>query len=365
MQSNGGIDTFESTKNIPLTMIESGPTSGVLGAAELGKLINEKNIISLDVGGTTAKCSLIENGNVKINTNYWIEKNRLSAGYPVMLPVVDIVEIGNGGGSIAWVDDYNKLHVGPQSTGADPGPVSYCKGGSLITTTDANLITNMINKNFFCGGEVEADMNSVNKHIEPLTKKLNFTKDEAARGIIRIANNNMINALKLVSVNKGYDPRDFTLIAFGGGGGMHATSLAKELNIPKVIIPVNSSVFSAWGMLMSDLRRDYILTKLTTMNEESINVLNQPFSKMEQEATDSFKKENISKDLISFQRYGSFRYLGQDHSVEIPLENSNYNETHIKTIVSEIIISVSNVFPSLYWVLKPSTKYCSTYRLKK
>ena len=153
-------------------------------------------------------------------------------------------------------------------------------------------------------------MNSVNKHIEPLTKKLNFTKDEAARGIIRIANNNMINALKLVSVNKGYDPRDFTLIAFGGGGGMHATSLAKELNIPKVIIPVNSSDFSAWGMLMSELRRDYILTKLTTMNEESINVLNQTFSKMEQEATDSFKKENISKDLISFQRFDLIVFLG-------------------------------------------------------
>ena len=125
MQSNGGIDTFDATKSIPLTMIESGPTSGVLGAAELGKLIGENNIISLDIGGTTAKCSLIENGNVKINTNYWIEKNRFSAGYPVMIPVVDIVEIGNGGGSIAWVDDYKKLHVGPQSAGADPGPAAY------------------------------------------------------------------------------------------------------------------------------------------------------------------------------------------------------------------------------------------------
>ena len=129
-------------------------------------LINQKNIITLDVGGTTAKCSLIENGNVKINTNYWIEKNRLSAGYPVMLPVVDIVEIGNGGGSIAWVDDYNKLHVGPQSAGADPGPVSYGKGGTSITTTDANLIANRINQKFFCGGEIKADMESVNKNIE-------------------------------------------------------------------------------------------------------------------------------------------------------------------------------------------------------
>jgi len=335
MQSNGGIDTFESTKNIPLTMIESGPTSGVLGAAELGKLINENNIITLDVGGTTAKCSLIENGNVKINTNYWIEKNRLSAGYPVMLPVVDIVEIGNGGGSIAWVDDYNKLHVGPQSAGADPGPVSYGKGGKSITTTDANLITNRINQKFFCGGTIEADMKSVNKNIESLSKKLKFSDEETARGIIRIANNNMINALKLVSVNKGYDPREFTLVAFGGGGGMHATSLAKELNIPKVIIPVNSSVFSAWGMLMSDLRRDYILTKLTTMNKEAKDVLNKTFAEMEIKASNSFKKESISKDLITFKRYGSFRYLGQDHSVEIPIENIDFDESSIEKIVHD------------------------------
>jgi len=171
MQSNGGIDTFESTKKTPLTIIESGPTSGVLGAAEIGKLIGVKDIIALDIGGTTAKCSLIENGNVKINTNYWIEKNRTSAGYPVMLPVVDIVEIGNGGGSIAWVDDYKKLHVGPQSAGASPGPVSYGKGGKNITTTDANLFTKRINPSYFCGGEVNADIKSVDKHISTLSKK--------------------------------------------------------------------------------------------------------------------------------------------------------------------------------------------------
>ena len=313
-------------------MIESGPTSGVLGAAELGKLIGENNIITLDVGGTTAKCSLIENGNVKINTNYWIEKNRLSAGYPVMLPVVDIVEIGNGGGSIAWVDNFNKLHVGPQSAGADPGPVSYGKGGKSITTTDANLITNRINPNFFCGGAIKADMESVKKYSNNLSEKLKFSNTELARGIIRIANNNMINALKLVSVNRGYDPREFTLVAFGGGGGMHATSLARELNIPKVIVPVNSSVFSAWGMLMSDLRRDYILTRLLTMDKNALGILNETFNKMENDALKSFEKENILKDKITFKRFGSFRYLGQDHSVEIPLKNEEYSDKSIDEI---------------------------------
>ena len=334
MQSNGGIDTFDATKATPLTMIESGPTSGVLGAAELGKLIGENNIISLDIGGTTAKCSLIEEGNVKINTNYWIEKNRFSAGYPVMLPVVDIVEIGNGGGSIAWVNDHKKLHVGPQSAGANPGPVSYGKGGTSITTTDANLFTNRINPNYFCGGEVKADINSVNKNIRILSEKLQLTDKETARGIIRIANNNMINALKLISVNKGYDPRDFTLVCFGGGGGMHATSLALELNIPKVIIPVNSSVFSAWGMLMSDLRRDFILTKLTTINTKSINSINSTFQLMEKEAVTNFKNENINESEIVFQRYGSFRYLGQDHSVEIQLPNGTYKDADTNNIIN-------------------------------
>ena len=334
MQSNGGIDTFESTKKTPLTIIESGPTSGVLGAAEIGKLIGVKDIIALDIGGTTAKCSLIENGNVKINTNYWIEKNRTSAGYPVMLPVVDIVEIGNGGGSIAWVDDYKKLHVGPQSAGASPGPVSYGKGGNSITTTDANLYTKRINPSYFCGGEVNADIKSVDKHISTLSKKLKLTKIETARGIIRIANNNMTNALKLISVNKGHDPRDFTLVAFGGGGGMHATSLAMELNIPKVIIPINSSVFSAWGMLMSDLRRDFILTKLNKMDIDSLSSINETFKTMETKAISNFKKEKLQKNSIQFQRYASLRYLGQDHSVEVLLPSGKYDKKELNKILT-------------------------------
>ena len=334
MQSNGGIDTFDSTKKTPLTIIESGPTSGVLGAAEIGKLIDVKDIIALDIGGTTAKCSLIENGNVKINTNYWIEKNRTSAGYPVMLPVVDIVEIGNGGGSIAWVDDYKKLHVGPQSAGASPGPVSYGKQGKNITTTDANLYTRRINPSYFCGGEINADIKSVDKYLTALSKKLKLSKMETARGIIRIANNNMTNALKLISVNKGHDPRDFTLVAFGGGGGMHATSLAMELNIPKVIIPINSSVFSAWGMLMSDLRRDFILTKLNKMNLESLKSINETFSNIESKAIANFKKEKLQKNKIQFQRFASLRYLGQDHSVEVPLPNGKYGKNELSKILS-------------------------------
>ncbi|MDQ1184045.1 hydantoinase/oxoprolinase family protein [Agrobacterium larrymoorei] len=199
MQSNCGVDSVEAVKAIPITMVESGPASGFWGAAELGRIIGEPNVLALDIGGTTAKCSLIENGQVKIKTDYWIERNRTSAGYPIMVPVVDLVEIGNGGGSIAWVDDFDKLHVGPQSAGASPGPAAYGRGGMNATTTDANLVLGRINPDYFCGGSVVADISALNAAMTPLAERLGTSIKDVARGIVRIANSNMVNALKLVS----------------------------------------------------------------------------------------------------------------------------------------------------------------------
>ncbi len=189
-------------------------------------------MLALDIGGTPAKCALIENGKVTIKTDYWIERDRSSAGYPIMVPVVDLVEIGNGGGSIARVDDFGKLHVGPQSAGAMPDPAAYGKGGQAATTSDANLWLGRINRDYFCGGEVTADMAAAQAALDRVGARLGVDTDEAARGIVRIANNNMINALKLISLNRGYDPRDFTMVAFGGGG-MHAVALAQELGLEK------------------------------------------------------------------------------------------------------------------------------------
>jgi N-methylhydantoinase A len=295
MQSNCGVDSLESVSRIPITMVESGPASGFWGAAELGKLINEPNVIALDIGGTTAKCSLIENAQVRIMTNYWIERDGKSAGYPIMVPVVDLVEIGNGGGSIAWVDDYSKLHVGPQSSGAIPGPAAYGKGGIEATTTDANLMLGRINKDYFCGGAINADMESAKSALTKVGDKLGTTAEEAARGIIRIANNNMVNALKLVSLNRGFDPRDFVLVAFGGGGGMHAVALAQELGVKKVIIPAAASVFSAWGMMMSDLRRDHFVTHLVDLTEGAASDIESVFSSVELQAIEQFQTEGIDK----------------------------------------------------------------------
>jgi N-methylhydantoinase A len=332
MQSNCGVDSVEKTREVPITMVESGPASGFWGAAELGRLIGESNVLALDIGGTTAKCSLIEGGHVKIVSDYWIERNRTSSGYPVMVPVVDAVEIGNGGGSIAWVDDFGKLHVGPQSAGAVPGPASYGRGGTEATTTDANLALGRINPDYFCGGEIHADMGAVDRALGAVASRLGVDPTEAARGVVRIANNNMINALKLVSLNRGYDPRDFTLVAFGGGGGMHAAALAAELGIRKVVVPRAADVFSAWGMLMSDLRRDYFVTRLTSLVPENAGALGALLAEITGSALAQFAREGIEPEQVRFLRYGKLRYENQEHGVEVLLPEAEMDEAAIGEI---------------------------------
>jgi len=340
MQSNCGVDSLDSVSKIPITMVESGPASGFWGAAELGKLIGEKNVLALDIGGTTAKCSLVENGEVKIKTDYWIERDRTSAGYPIMVPVVDLVEIGNGGGSIAWVDDFGKLHVGPQSAGAMPGPAAYGRGGDKATTTDANLWLGRINRDYFCGGEIDADMAAAEKAIRAVGEKLGIDADEAARGIVRIANNNMVNALKLVSLNRGHDPRDFTLVAFGGGGAMHAVALAEELGVKKVVVPAGASVFSAWGMMMSDLRRDYFVTQLADLKKGAAAGIEAVFAESEERARRQFAAEGVDAAKVRFLRYGKFRYQNQEHTTEVLIEGG--------TITDEGLAAIESAFHETY-----------------
>jgi N-methylhydantoinase A len=333
MQSNCGVDTVKSARQIPITMVESGPASGIWGAAALGRLIGELDVIAIDIGGTTAKCGLITGGEVKLNTNYLIERSETSAGYPVTVPVVDLVEIGQGGGSIAWVDEFKRLHVGPHSAGAVPGPVSYGTGGTEATTTDANLALGCINPHYFCGGTIEADMGAVGRALDGLAATLEISRQQVARGIVRIANNNMVNAIKLISVNRGHDPRDFTLIAFGGGGGMHICALARELNIKKVVIPKQSSVFSAWGMLLSDLRRDYLLTQIVELETPGAAAqLDADLGQLEEQALQEFEAENIDRARVHFLRYGRCRYQNQEHSVEIILPNGEITDEQLDAI---------------------------------
>jgi N-methylhydantoinase A len=331
MQSNGGTTTFGQAKEIPINMVESGPVAGIYGAAVLGEMIGEENIIAFDIGGTTAKCSLINKGKVKVSTDYYIEKNERSAGYPIKVPVVDIVEIGNGGGSIAWIDEGGSLKVGPQSAGALPGPVAYGQGGTEPTTTDANLVTGRLSPENF---DYEVNLDSVkNAIIAKVSKQYNLSVEEGALGIIRIANSNMLNALKLISVRKGYNPREFTLVAFGGGGSMHAPALAKELGVKKVVVPVASSVFSAWGMLMTDLRHDYIQTFIKRLNEIDVKQLNKEWTKLESKATAQYQDEGVKADRVMFSRFADMRYLGQEHTVKVPIPEGELTEDTIKEVV--------------------------------
>lgn len=329
MQSNCGVDTVAHAREIPITMVESGPASGFWGAAELGRLIGEPNVLALDIGGTTAKCSLIKDGQVSIKTDYWIERDRESAGYPIMVPVVDLVEIGNGGGSIAWIDDFDKLHVGPQSAGASPGPAAYGNGGTHATTTDANLVLGRINKDYFCGGELVADMAATGRALDPLAGKLGLSHEEIARGIVRIANDNMVNALKLVSLSRGHDPREFTLVAFGGGGAMHAVALAQELGMKKVVIPRGASVFSAWGMTMSDLRRDLFANRFIEMYREgAIAEAQVLLDELSAAALAQFAGEDIAPERVKLKVQCKLRYQNQEHSVEVPLHDTESLTSH-------------------------------------
>jgi N-methylhydantoinase A len=256
-----------------------------------------------------------------------------------MVPVVDLVEIGNGGGSIAWVDDFGKLHVGPQSAGAVPGPAAYGKGGTGATTTDANLWLGRINRDFFCGGEVVADMDAAEAALRRVGDKLGVGVDEAAEGIIRIANNNMVNALKLVSLNRGHDTRDFTLLAFGGGGGMHAVALGQELQVRKVIIPNAASVFSAWGMMMSDLRRDYFVTRLVDLAPGAAETIEEVFAAAEARARDTFAAEGVDPERVTFLRSGKFRYQNQEHTTEVVIDG---------TVTDDRLAAIAEAFHAAY-----------------
>ena len=237
MQSSAGTGSAAAARARPIALVESGPAGGVAGAARIGERIGEPNLIYLDIGGTTAKCSLVEDATAPTTTEYRIEWRPDWAGYPVMVPVVDIVEIGAGGGSIARVDAGGSIVVGPQSAGADPGPAAYGRGGTEPTVTDAKLVAGVLAPEYFLGGRLEVQPELAREALRRLGEPLGHEVAALANGIIRLADANMISALKLVSVQRGRDPRDFALLVGGGGGGMHGAALGAELEVRKVIVP--------------------------------------------------------------------------------------------------------------------------------
>lgn len=326
MQSNGGVSSFEMASRTPINLVESGPVGGIIGATAIGKLLGEPNIITLDIGGTTAKSSLVEHSTVRLTGDYFIERTPTTAGYPIKVPVVDIIEIGAGGGSIAWIDQAGALKVGPRSAGAEPGPAAYGRGGTEPTVTDANIIIGRINPEYFLGGNIRIDIERAHAAVSTIAQPLGVSIEEAALGIIRIANANMIHLLKLVSVRQGRDPREFAIVAFGGGGSMHASSLARDMHIPRVIVPPAPAHFSAWGMLVSDLRHDLVQTKLMRTGQMEMAEFNAAWHELEEKVHEIFTDERVEPKDVILARSADMRYLGQEHTVNVPIPGGEVDE---------------------------------------
>jgi N-methylhydantoinase A len=319
MQSNGGVMTSTVARNMPIAMVESGPAAGAIGASQLAGLIGYENVIAYDMGGTTAKTAIITGGMPETTDTYAVLER------PILLPVTDLREIGAGGGSIAWIDEAGALHVGPQSAGAAPGPACYKGGGTEPTVTDANLHLGFLNPDYFLGGEMDIAPELAREAVGKIASHYDISVDEAALGIIRIVNTNMSALLQSITVKRGYDPREFALVAFGGAGPIHAAAIAQEMNIPTVIVPLNSGVFSAWGMLMADLRHDFALTHIQAVDEAEVGQINAMFKDLESRLREIFKQENVPDEDIVVTYEMDLRYLGQEHSLTVAVPG-NFTE---------------------------------------
>jgi len=322
MGSNGGVLSPQHSAAAPILLVESGPVGGCIGASAYAKALNIENIIAFDMGGTTAKCALVTDGDFDVESVYYA--GGYGRGIPIRAPVVSIVEVGTGGGSIAWLDEQRQLHVGPRSAGSNPGPVAYKRGGTEPTVTDANLILGRLDPARFQGGEMALDVHAAEGAISSrLAGPLGYEGREGilklASGILSIASVVMGEAIKRITVQRGRNPGDFALLAYGGGGPLHSVDLARELAIPLVIIPSEAGNFSAIGMLLADIRRDETRTFRRVLDAEAMLGIQRIFSEIE-----SGLAGEISRDfgdvVVEFERTLEMRFVGQYHTVRVPLE---------------------------------------------
>ena len=343
MQSNGGVLTFGAASEKPVFMVESGPAAGVIAASYLGNTLGSPNVLSFDMGGTTAKTGLVRKGTPTITKDYEVGvaaggtgTGVQGAGYPIRTPVIDLVEIGAGGGSIAWVDSGGILRVGPQSAGADPGPVCYGRGGEDPTITDANLVLGRLDPEYFLGGKMKLDVEGATKAIESkCAKPLGLDLLEVALGIVEIANTAMVNALRRISVQRGYDPREFMLVAFGGAGPVHANRLADQLEIPKTLIPMSPGITSATGLLVTDLKHDYSNTLIQPIDELDLSAIENTYVGMETQGRTALSNEGMEENSIRFIRQVDVRYIGQSYELGIVVEPGKFDGVRRDQILEE------------------------------
>jgi len=341
MQSDGGIATKNVVSKKPVSMVESGPAAGVIASAFYGKILGINNILSFDMGGTTAKAGAIKEAKPEIVSEYEVagkvHSGRIvkGSGYPVRYPFIDLAECSAGGGTIAWVDEGKALQVGPISAGAEPGPACYGRGGKQPTVTDANVVLGRLNPKYMLGGKMEIYPKLSEKAIlKDVCGRIHLEPIEAAAGIIKIANSAMAKILRIVSVERGHDPRDFVLMCFGGAGPMQGCALAEELRIGKIIVPLNPGLFSAYGLLAADFRNNLVKAIMKLVDEVDVKKVEAVFQKLEFQGASLLEKQRVPKVNMHFIRQMDLRYFGQSYELTIPTSKPFTKEILHQTVES-------------------------------
>ena len=341
MGSSGGVLDIQECLRMPAMVVESGPAAGVIAAAQAGRQLGRPNLLSFDMGGTTAKASVILNHEVVVTADYevggaanarrWLQ----GTGHPIRVPVIDLAEVSSGGGSIAWVDPGGSLKVGPHSAGADPGPAAYGAGGTRPTVTDADVILGWLDRDALLGGGLKIDLPAAEKAMAEVGGPLGMSIQDAAARINRVVNSNMAQALRIVSVERGHDPREFSLIAFGGAGPVHAVALAEELAIPEVIIPPAPGAFSALGLVATDLKRDYARTLYADLESVAPERVAEAFSAMEAAGRTMLNEAGIPADRQVLRRMADVRYRRQAYELTLPVEEGPMTRSMLDRLAAD------------------------------
>jgi len=328
--SNGGLMSIDESMEFPVKTALSGPAAGVVGAQFITDMIDEKDLITVDIGGTSTDISLVVNG------KFTASDEKTISGYPVRIPSIDISTIGAGGGSIGWIDSGGILKVGPQSAGANPGPACYMLGGENATITDARVVLGHLNNETLLAGRLPIDADLSFKAVQKLADKIGMDVYETAKGIVSVSNANIIREIKNVTVEKGYNPSEFCLVPFGGSGPLHAAELIEELMIEKSLIPKAPGLLAAYGLLTEDMRRDFVQTHVMNCEGGFYEVLEKEFRQLEAEAENWFNKEGINKEKRSLEYFLDMRYQGQNHEIRVPFSfDDSSDENSVRKAFTE------------------------------
>ncbi len=326
MQSNGGITTSNLARERPVLTLNSGIVGGVIGTKSLAAELGIRNAIGTDMGGTSFDVSIIVDGDYRAQPMLSISTPASGDHtYPILMPTLDTHAIGAGGGSIAWIDQGGGLHVGPISAGADPGPAGYGHGGREATVTDANIVLGRLRPATFLGGRFTIYPELSAESVERVADQVGADLQRTAEGIVTIAVTNMANAIRTMTVDRGIDPRDFTLVSFGGAGSLHASLIARELGIPTVVVPPSPGNFAAWGLLCADVKHDYYQTFVAPLDNVDLSRLEREFGELEEMARATLQREGLAEHSMTFMRAMDLRYLGQGHALTVPVPSGHLN----------------------------------------